>query len=45
MREAGVAVEIEERWGRAGIDAATSGFGLRPLLSFGFVGAVLFGLV
>jgi len=45
LREAGVAVEIEDTWGRAGLDAATAWLALMGLLSFGFVGAVLWGLV
>jgi bifunctional enzyme CysN/CysC len=45
LREAGVAVEIEDKWGRAGIDAATAWLTLMAALSFGLIGAILFGLV
>lgn len=45
MREAGVAVVMEDAWRRSGIDAETIWLGLLAGLSFGFVGAVLFGLV
>jgi bifunctional enzyme CysN/CysC len=45
LREAGVAVEIEDKWARAGIDAATVWLTLMAVLSFGLVGAILFGLV
>ena len=45
MREAGVAVEMEDAWRRSGIDAATIWFSLLTAMSFGFIGAVLFGLV
>jgi len=45
LREAGVAVEIEPKWARAGIDAATAWLWIMAILSFGFVAAVLLGLV
>jgi bifunctional enzyme CysN/CysC len=45
MREAGVAVEVDDAWHRPSGDAATVWLGLLTALSFGFVGAVLFGLV
>jgi sulfate adenylyltransferase subunit 1 len=45
MRGAGVAVEIDDRWGSAGIDPTTVWLGLMGALSFGFVGAILFGLI
>jgi len=35
------AVELEDAWGRAGIDAAAVWLGLMAILSFGLVGAVL----
>ena len=37
LRGAGVAVEMEDRWTRAGIDAATVWLGVLMALSFGFV--------
>jgi len=45
LREAGVAVEIEDAWGQIGIDTATIWQWLMAALSFGFVGAILLGLV
>ena len=45
MRGAGVAVEIDERWGGARIDPTSVWLGLLGALSFGYVGAILFGLV
>jgi hypothetical protein len=45
LREAGVAVEIEDAWGQIGIDAANLWQWLMAILSFGFVGAILLGLV
>ena len=45
LREAGVAVEIEAKWTRAGIDAATAWLWVMAILSFGLVAAVLLGLV
>ena len=45
MREAGVAVEVEDGWRTSGLDAATVWLAVLTALSFGFVGAVLFGLV
>jgi hypothetical protein len=45
LRAAGVAVELEDAWSRAGIDAATVWLWLMAILSFGLVGAVLLGLV
>ena len=45
MRGAGVAVEIDDRWGSAGIDATSVWLGLMGVLSFGYVAAILFGLV
>jgi bifunctional enzyme CysN/CysC len=45
LREAGVAVEVEDTWHRTGIDAATVWLGIMAALSFGFVGSVLFGFV
>ncbi len=45
MREAGVAVEVEDTWRRTSIDAASIWLGVLAALSFGFVSAVLFGLV
>ena len=45
MRGAGVAVEIDDRWGSAGIDPASVWLGLIGVLSFGYVAAILFGLV
>ena len=45
LREAGVAVEMEDAWGRIGIDAATVWLWVMAALSFGFVGAILLGLV
>jgi bifunctional enzyme CysN/CysC len=45
LRSAGVVVELDETWGQAGIDAATVWQWLMAVLSFGFVGAVLLGLL
>jgi bifunctional enzyme CysN/CysC len=45
MREAGVAVEVEDTWHRSSFDPGTIWLGFLTVLSFGFVGAVLFGLV
>jgi bifunctional enzyme CysN/CysC len=45
MREAGVAVEVEDSWRTSGLDSATVWLGILTALSFGYVGAVLFGLV
>jgi bifunctional enzyme CysN/CysC len=45
LRGAGVAVEIDDAWGNAGIGPATVWLGLMGALSFGFVGAILFGLI
>jgi len=45
LRAAGVSVELEDAWGRAGLDAATIWLWLMAVLSFGFIGAVLLGLV
>ncbi len=45
MREAGVAVEVEDAWNHTGADAANVWLGAMAALSFGFVVAVLFGLV
>jgi bifunctional enzyme CysN/CysC len=45
LRAAGVAVELEDGWGHAGIDSATIWQWAMAIFSFGFVGAVLLGLV
>ena len=45
MRGAGVAVEIDDRWASAGIDPASVWLSLIGVLSFGYVAAILFGLV
>jgi bifunctional enzyme CysN/CysC len=45
MRGAGVAVEIDDTWRSGGIDPTTVWLGLIGALSFGFVGAILLGLV
>jgi len=45
LREAGVAVELEDAWSEAGIDAAAVWLWLMAVLSFSFVGAVVLGLV
>jgi bifunctional enzyme CysN/CysC len=41
LREAGVAVEIEDTWGRARIDAAAASLWAMAILSFGFVAFIL----
>ncbi len=45
LRGAGVAVEMEDRWARAGVDAATLWLSVLMVLSFGFVTAVVLGAV
>jgi hypothetical protein len=45
LRGAGVAVEMEDRWARVGIDAATVWLGVLMVLSFGFVTAVVLGAI
>jgi hypothetical protein len=45
LRGAGVAVEMEDRWTRAGIDAATVWLGVLMALSFGFVSAIVLGVL
>jgi hypothetical protein len=45
MRGAGVAVEIDDRWGSGGIDPTSIWLGPIGVLSFGYVAAILFGLV
>ena len=45
MRGAGVAVEIEERWAQAGIDATTVWLTLGAILSFGLIAAVVLGMI
>jgi len=45
LRGAGVAVQLEDQWVRARIDAATVWLSLLLALSFGFVSAILFGVL
>jgi bifunctional enzyme CysN/CysC len=45
LRGAGVAVELEDRWGRAGRDASSVWLGALAALSFGFAAAVVLGLL
>ena len=45
LREAGVAVEIDNAWGKIGSDAAVVQQWLMAILSFGFVAAILLGLI
>jgi bifunctional enzyme CysN/CysC len=45
LRGAGVAVEIEDRWTRAGVDLAAVGFGLLAALSFAYAAAIVLGVV
>jgi bifunctional enzyme CysN/CysC len=45
LRGAGVAVELDDRWGHTGLDASTVWFGLLATLSFGYAAAVVFGLI
>jgi bifunctional enzyme CysN/CysC len=45
LRGAGVAVEIEDRWNGAGIDAARLWPGLLAALSFAYAAAIVFGIV
>jgi len=43
LRGAGVAVQMEDQWARARIDAATVWLGVLMALSFGFVSAIVLG--
>jgi bifunctional enzyme CysN/CysC len=45
LRGAGVAVELDDRWGHAGLDASTIWFGALAALSFGYAAAIVFGLI
>jgi bifunctional enzyme CysN/CysC len=45
MREAGVTVEIEDKWGRVSIDAATVWLWIMAASSFGVVTAMLWGFL
>jgi bifunctional enzyme CysN/CysC len=45
LRAAGVSVELEDSWAKAGSDAALVGLWLMTILSFSLVGAVLLGLL
>jgi bifunctional enzyme CysN/CysC len=45
LRGAGVAVELDDHWGHAGLDASTVWFGALAALSFGYAAAIVFGLV
>jgi bifunctional enzyme CysN/CysC len=45
LRGAGVAVEMDDRWGSAGIDPVSAWLVLTGVLSFGFVAAIVFGMV
>jgi bifunctional enzyme CysN/CysC len=45
LRGAGVAVELDDRWGHAGLDAESLWFGALAALSFGYATAVVFGLI
>jgi hypothetical protein len=40
-----VAVEIEDRWTRAGVDLAAVGFGLLAAVSFAYAAAIVLGVV
>jgi bifunctional enzyme CysN/CysC len=45
MRGAGVAVEIDDRWGHSGLDASSIWFGAMAAVSFGYAAAIVFGLI
>ena len=45
MRGAGVPVEIEDRWAKAGIDGTTVWLAVVAILSFGLIAAVVFGVI
>ena len=45
LRGAGVAVELEDRWARAGFDPSTVWLKVLAALSFGYAAAIVFGLV
>ncbi len=45
LRQAGVAVEIEDTWGRASSDPSTVWPGIMAVLALGFIAAILFGLI
>jgi hypothetical protein len=45
LRGAGVAVELEDRWGHTRCDASTLWLGTLAALSFGFAAAVVLGLL
>jgi bifunctional enzyme CysN/CysC len=45
LRGAGVAVELDDRWGHAGPDASTVWLGALAALSFGYAAAIVFGLI
>ncbi|HEY7598736.1 MAG TPA: GTP-binding protein [Candidatus Limnocylindrales bacterium] len=45
LRGAGVAVELEDRWGRAGLDASSLWLGALAALSFGFAAAIVLGML
>jgi bifunctional enzyme CysN/CysC len=45
LRGAGVAVELDDRWEHAGLNASTVWFGALAALSFGYAAAIVFGLV
>ena len=45
LRGAGVAVELEDRWARSGLDPSAIWLGLLAVLSFGYAAAIVFGLV
>jgi bifunctional enzyme CysN/CysC len=45
LRGAGVAVEIEDRWQGAGVDARTVWLGIFTALSFGYAAAIVLGIV
>jgi bifunctional enzyme CysN/CysC len=45
LRGAGVAVELEDRWGYAGRDASSLWLGALAALSFGFAAAIVLGLL
>jgi bifunctional enzyme CysN/CysC len=45
LRGAGVAAELDDRWGHAGLDASSIWFGAMAALSFGYAAAIVFGLI
>jgi bifunctional enzyme CysN/CysC len=45
MRGAGVAVELDDRWGHSGLDTSSLLLGAMAAVSFGYAAAIVFGLI